>query len=1341
MKTIEHQSNFMIYKKIILLLSLIGFLAPLYSNSSKYYFTKIDVSHGLSQSNVKSICQDSMGFMWFGTRNKLNRYDGVSMKVFDVIDNQKNKANNNIGALLEDSERNLWVGTDKGVFIFDPLYEKFNFFDLKTEEGNYIDNWVSDIKMDSDGNIWIVIPSQGLFLYEKIDKKLKYFEIGSYQEPNQGNPQCMFIGANGFVWIGTNGGGVYLYHKDSRTFTQFLGDASGNNTLSGQNIYTLSEYKDELIIGVHQGKLLKLNKRRNIISEFDTDDVNYKIIRCIFTIDDQIWVGTQYGLFILDQSNKNTTHLTESVVNPYSISNNVIEKIYQDREGGIWIGTYSGGLSYLPNQGIHFEKYIPTLEDGSLACKQVSVLAEDDDNKIWVGTDDGGINLFDPEIRKFKQLPNEGNLSSLSRRVVSILLQNNKAWIGYFKDGIDIINMSGSLLYHFSGDDLQLNEDTPFAICEDRYGNVWLGNGWGVYLCDDNSMKFNHIEEFGSLYVFDIMEDSSGNIWVASMGGGVAKYDPIKRLIYWYLNDVDNPNSISSNSVSSITETSDGTIWFSTDRGGISKYNKNSDDFTSYSIEQGLPDDVAYKIVEDNNKNLWFGTNKGLVNFNPVTEVIRVFTYHDGLLSNQFAYKSGLATESGKLYFGNNEGLIAFEPSLFTPNRYKPPVYITGIKVNNRSLEIGTDDNQLKKSIVFTEKINLKYDQSNITIDFAALSFTAPQSNKYAYIMEGLDSEWNFTKNEHSISYSKLPPGNYVFKVKGSNNDGLWNDNGQLLSINILPPWWRSTVAKYGYIFLLISAFTLFMFLYDRKQKIKHLEKQRLFEVQKEKELYDSKIEFFSNVAHEIKTPLTLINGPLESLKEMQIENKEIIKNIDIIDDNTNQLILLINQLLDFRRIDSNSFAINLQLVNINNLLMEVYSRFEQIASSKSKRIELLLPEKEHEIPVDKDGITKILNNMFLNAVKYSDNEITITLSEISSEKIAIRVSNDGNLIPTDKKEKIFEIFYQLGNTKTSSSGSGIGLSLSRAIARLHNGELYLDDNINNINSFVLELPVSQEKEVWISDQSVNYEQLDQSVESTKEVENVPTILFVEDNEDLLSFITEKLRKSEFSVFNASSGIEALKILKENIVDIIISDVMMPDMDGFEFCIHVKDTFEYCHIPIILLTAKNDIDSKIEGLTAGAEVFIEKPFSYGYLLAQIRTLLNNRMRERKAFLQRPSLPIQQSGMNKADEEFLEKVVDNIIENITDPDFGVEKLAELVFMSRSSLHRKIKALTDITPTDFIKVIRLKKAAELIHEKNYRANEVCYLVGINSPSYFNKLFQKQFNMTPKEYSNLN
>lgn len=1307
------------------------------ASSLDYYFTHINGDDGLSHNNVKSIVQDSWGFMWFGTRNKLNRYDGISIKVFDVMDPVSKRTNNNIGALLEDSDRKLWVGTDKGVFIYDPITEKFRFFGLKTINGTEISDWVSDIRMDRDKNVWIVVPNQGVFLYQATDKKLRLFQLGNHKLPSHGNAECMFIEQNGSVWIGTNGAGVYLYNKYQKKFEQYLGD-SGGNSLKGLNIYTICDYGDELIIGVHESKLLKLHKRRNTLSEFKyAQDINYKIIRCLVTINEKIWVGTQFGLYIIDEKAGTFKHLQEVLTNPHSLSDNVVEKIYQDKEGGVWIGSNFGGLSYLPNEGMTFEKYTATLEPGTISSKRISAIKEDGNGKIWVGTEDGGLNILDPATRTFHQPQQSKQTKNYNQKIISIMLQPGKVWIGYFKYGIDIYDISGSSKKHYSGQELGLNEDSPFALCEDRYGNIWLGNGWGVFICESNDMKFKRMDAFGLQYIYDIAEDLDGEIWVATMGNGVFRYNPQTKALKHYTNNINDPHSLSSNSVSSISETSDGSIWFSTDRGGISRYNKDKNNFTAYSIAQGLPDDVAYKILEDKKQNLWFGTNKGLVRFNPRTLKIRVFTQNDGLLSNQFNYKSGLASKSGKLYFGSFNGLISFDPEKFSENQYIPPTYITRMSIFNKEPIIGAQNSPLEKSIIHTSKIVLDHNQSNLSFDFVALSFTAPRSNRYAYKMENLDKEWTYTTNNHSVSYSKLPPGHYVFKVRGTNNDGLWNSRETSLVIEILPPWWQSRPAQAIYIALALYMIYIYLRWNNRKHEKKNLEKQRLFESEKEKELYSSKVEFFTDIAHEIRTPLTLINAPLESIKELNIDDTELNKNISIMEENTNQLMGLINQLLDFRKIDNNKFNVNLKLNNINEIIREVYARFEPIATQRNKVLSLELGATTFEIPVDKDGLVKILNNLLVNAIKYSNKKISIELSGSDEGCLRIIICNDGEIIPKEEGEKIFDAFYQLDKTRNVNSSTGIGLSLSRSIAKLHNGNLYFDTEVTDMNCFVLELPLTQEKQMWISDDNINANELRTEPDAEHAGKtNAPVLLMVEDNTEMLSFIATKLQK-DFIVEKASNGVEALELLSKRTVDIIVSDIMMPEMDGFELCSKVKDDIEFSHIPVILLTAKNDIDSKIQGLTLGADAYIEKPFSYSHLLTQINSLLNNRKREREAFMQKPFLPVQQTGMSKADKEFLEKIVEMITENITDPNFGVEKLSELAYMSRSSLHRKITALTDLTPTDFIRVIRLKKSAEMIQDGKYRVGEVCYLVGINSPSYFIKLFQKQFGMTPKEF----
>lgn len=1307
------------------------------SNSLDYYFTRINGENGLSQNNIKSILQDSYGFMWFGSRNKLNRYDGISIKVFDVNDTVQKKSNNNIDALFEDFDKQLWVGTDKGIFIFDPISEKFSFFDLKTKDGIQINDWVSEIRSDLDHNIWIVIPNQGLFLFHFAEKKLEHFNLGSTLVPDQGNPECMCVEQNGTVWIGTNGGGVYHYNKSKNTFTQYLGNDNGNS-LEGQNIYTMCDYGDELVIGIHEGKLLKLHKRKNTLTDVDAPEVNYKIIRNVQYINEKLWVGTQFGLFVIDEKQQTVSHVLEDITNPHSLGDNVVEKIYKDREGGIWVSGYFGGVSYLPNQGMNFERYTPTLETGTISSKRISALKESENGNIWVGTEDGGLNILNPVAKTFIQHGKNLGNPGYNMKILSIFPQKESVLVGYFKNGIDIIHLPDYSKTHLSGTQLGLLDASPYALCEDRYGKIWLGSGWGVFVCDNKNLKFERVTELGWLYVYDISEDSEGNIWIATMGNGVFKYDPISKKSKHYTFQVDDPTSLSSNSVSSISEMTNGDIWFSTDRGGICRYNKDQDNFTSFSIADGLPDDVSYKILEDKDKNLWFGTNKGLVRFNPITKEIRVFTQNDGLLGNQFNYKAAMASKSGKLYFGGYDGLIAFDPAQCKENRYVPPVFITKLSIYNKEPGIGGKNSPLSKSIIHSEKIILDYNQSNIGFDFVALSFTAPKSNRYAYKMENLDKEWTYTSESHSVSYSKLPPGDYIFKVKGANNDGLWNDKETQLEIIILPPWWQSKPAVFVYFILIVLSLYYLIRWNNRKHERNNLEKQKLFETEKEKEFYSAKVEFFTDIAHEIRTPLTLINGPLESLKEMNIEDKDIVKNLHIMEENTNHLLSLINQLLDFRKIDNNKFQLKLKECNINQILQELYARFELMAKQQKKVMQLKIPEPIIMAIVDQEGLSKILNNLFVNAMKYSNEQIIIELSVVNNQLFSIKISNDGEIIPKEESEKIFDPFYQLDKNRNVTASTGIGLSLARSLAQLHKGFLYLDTSVSNMNCFVLELPLAQEVQAVVDENDLKTDHfIIESTESHLEKGNTPTLLILEDNIDVLNFIADKL-KTSFFVEKAANGMEGLKILEKKNVDIIVSDVMMPEMDGYEFCSKVKNNVEFSHIPIILLTAKNDLESKIHGLTLGADAYIEKPFSFGYLLTQINTLISNRMREREAFMKKPFLPVQQIGMNKADEEFIEKIVEIINENITDVNFNVEKLSELTHMSRSSLHRKITALSDLTPTDFIRLIRLKKAAEIIQEGKYRVGEVGYLVGINSSSYFIKLFHKQFGMTPKEFS---
>ena len=713
---------------------------------------------------------------------------------------------------------------------------------------------------------------------------------------------------------------------------------------------------------------------------------------------------------------------------------------------------------------------------------------------------------------------------------------------------------------------------------------------------------------------------------------------------------------------------------------------------------------------------------------------------NNGLLTNQFNYSSGIKSKNGTIYFGCINGFIAFKPESFTENTYFPPVAITDFLLFNKSADIGTKDSPLSQSVTYTREINLKYNQNSFAFRFAALCYAAPEENYLSYTLKGFDKEWYSTTKSSTASYTNLKPGDYTFCVKTANARGEWSNDIKSIHIHIAPPFWKSPWAYLLY-FILSAAGIGYIFYRFRKQITDKQQRQlEILEAEKEKEIYHAKIDFFTNIAHEIRTPLTLIKGPLENiLHKENIDRNTIRENLDVMERNTLRLLDLTNQLLDFRKTETKGFRLNFMDCNISQLIRDTYIRFNPAAQQNGLKFQTDLPEQDFNAPVDKEALTKILSNLFNNAVKYATSSIHVSLIPPCGMKepgyFSIMVSNDGHPIPHDMQEKIFQPFVQIKQTSGGqrTAGTGIGLPLARSLAELHKGKLYLKDSEEIC--FCVELPVDQEKAIQL--------QKDSTISQTGNMQTVIRqhstnicILVVEDDPEMQNFICAQL-ETVYCVIRASNGKEALQVLSEKTISLIVSDVMMPEMDGFELCHTLKTDIEHSHIPIILLTAKVTMQSKIEGIELGADDYIEKPFSTEYLLARIANLLSNQDKLCHAFTSSPFVNAKTIALSKADENFLDKLIEVIQKNISEPDFNVDILAEKMNMSRSSLHRKIKGIAQITPNEFIQLERLKMAAQLIQSGEYRINEVCYIVGFNSSSYFAKCFQKQFGVLPKDF----
>jgi len=1323
-------------KKIAIYL-LIIFIFPFTSfGEDSFYFRHYGVEDGLPQNTVNCIMQDQQGFMWFGTKDGLSRYDGYSFRNYRYSAANKNSIGNNfIRCLHQEKGGIIWIGTDAGVFLYHPDTDFFSHFNIKTAQGIGIEKEVNDIKSDQEGNLWFAVDWQGVFQYKANRNELIFYKINAIV-----NAWCICIDRDNQVWIGTHGGGLSRYDRGNDRFETI---SDGKNFADGIYRIFQDNYND-LLIGTSNGGIKKLSLiNLQIKPLFESGNEEKLFVRDIIRkSDNELFFGTESGLYMYNVQNGTIQNLINDPFDPYSLSDNAVYSIYKDREGGFWIGTYFGGVNYYPPQHTPFVRFYQHNKGNSVQGKRIREFQQDKYGGLWIGTEDNGLNYYNPQTNVFKNIMPNGDRSIVYYNIHGLLADGDRLWMGTFMHGVDIIDIkSQKVIRHYQKTDNQnsICDNSVFSIYKDNTGNIWLGTIYGLSLFEPQQEQFTKVDFMGDTFIYDIFQSHDGMIWFATFNRGLFRFNPRTKEWKNFVHDPSNPGSLMHNKIISIYEDSKNNLWFTSEGGGICKYLPDSETFTAFTTQDGLPNNVVYKILEDNKNRLWLTTNNGLACFNPDNGTVKTYTLVDGLLGNQFNYKSGYKSPDGRLYFGCLNGFIAFDPLSFTENEIIPPVVITGFHLLNRKNENREVDSVLTTSIYNRKEIRLKYNQSSFTIDFAALSYVAPGKNNYAYMLEGFDKDWTQLKGEHSVTYSNIPPKNYVFRLKGSNNDGKWNDVETKLLIQIQPPFYKTLPAYLLYFFVTMFFIVRFIITYKKRMERRNRYRLQSFENKKNEEIYNAKIAFFTNIVHEIRTPLSLIKAPVEYILTHEMDQAEMMENLKVIEKNTNRLHDLSNQLLDFRKIESKGFQLNFMRSDVLQLINDIYARFSPGIQQKKLSFDLKLPQKAFYADIDKEAFTKIISNLFTNAIKYAEKEIVLVL-ELTGNYFCIRVISDGNLIPEEMKEKIFEPFFQINdeNKAQVQSGTGLGLPLSRSLAELHGGKLYLDTSPEQqFNEFVLQLPLNQSSSVTIKEENIEGESgrlLEENAESEHSRSKL-TLLLVEDNRDMINFIYRRLKET-YTVFKAANGKIALEYLQKENIDLVVTDIMMPEMDGLQLCKAIKSNVETSHIPVIMLTAKTDIQTRIESLDLGADAYVEKPFSMEHLLAQIANILINRNKIKQAFINSPAQNISTIALTKADEIFLDKAIQVIHKNLSNVNFNVDHLAEALNMSRSSLHRKIKGISELTPNDFIQLVRLKKANELLQEGSYRINEICFLVGFGSSSYFSKSFKRQFGISPKE-----
>lgn len=1320
-------------KKIIL--AIIAGIIPLVlpAASTDFWFRHFSVEDGLSSNSVRAIMQDKYGFMWLGTDDGLNRYDGTTIKVYNL----NPQGSNDYISSLYDTTDNIWVGTEGGVYIFDYETESFELFKVLTAQGDSIKSNVNHIAEDRDGNLWFSTVGQGIFKYNISKHYLEHYE---FKDAN-GLMASVLVDSENQIWAVTNWGSptVSKLNKAENKFEPFPITYEAGQ-YDSNSLVMLEDSEHALWLGTWECGLQKIDRYtgKAITYLHPSEGKGATHIHSLMEYaPHQLLIGSDDGLLLFNTLTCEHQLFTEDETNPYSLSNRFVYPIVKDREGGIWVGTYYGGVNYLsPNTG-QFECFAHSRFYNSVNGTVIGRFCEDSSGYIWIASDDGGLSRFAPKDKQFTHyMPDEHRNSLSYHNVHALCMDDDDLWIGTYTGGVNVLNTkTGTFrVYTTKGGDLTtLDGTSSYAIFRDREKRIWVTSMAGINLYNREEDNFIRVKDLESLTI-DIDQDADGNIWFSTQRKGLFKYNPDKKTWKNYVYS-NTPGALVNDQVNCVLIDGNGNMWVGT-MNGLCKYDAGEDRFEAIPLD--IPSRNICGIVEDQHV-LWLTTTKGLVRYAP-GESCQVFTRSDGLQSEQFLPNAALKASDGKIYVGSVNGFNAFYPYQIKMNKVLPPVVITGLEIFNKEIRIG--DKKLPKALNWMAELDLSYKDHVFSLLYALLSYCTPEKNQYAYKLEGFDKDWNYVGSQNKATYTNLPAGTYVFKVKATNNDGIWSNQEASLKITIHPPFYWSTASKILYFIWVCIALTFFIrFLLKRTEK-KHTAEINQLNVSKEKEVHEAKIKFFTMIAHEIRTPVSLIIGPLEKIMKSSIPMPAVLRDdLNIIDRNSQRLLFLVNQLLDFRKVEQEGITMRYASQNIRQLLQAVCERFKPFITQHGAHLEVEYPDADFTAMVDSEAITKMISNLLTNASKYTKDKVVLScIVQPEQHTFVVKVTDNGIGISKEDRKRIFKPFFQAMDNKP---GTGIGLSIVKSIVESHNGCIEVESEINKGSSFIVTLPIEQvgaevqEGEAGVLNPAIPEDILSETlpVMSSK---NKPLMLIVDDNEEMLNFLSSSF-SAQYSILTAEDGMEALEKLKEHEVTLIVSDWMMPRMDGVEFCKALRADQSISHIPFILLTAKTDTNSKIEGMDCGADAYIEKPFSVQYLEACIKNLLDLRNLLRQKFSKMPLVPLNSIANNSMDNKFLTRINEIIEQNFSNSELSVDFLAEELCISRSGLFAKIKTLANITPNELIQIVRLKKAAALLSENKYRINEICYMVGFNNPSYFAKCFQKQFGIKPGEFVN--
>lgn len=1341
-------------------------------------FEHIGRQAGLSSSTLECIIQDSRGFMWFGTRDGLNRYDGYEMRIYrNEKSDSTSLSNSYVLDIYEDRHGTLWVGTVNGLNRFDAKSQQFKRYHQNEQQGATLNNRrITSIAEDASGKLW----------------------------------------------VGTWGGGLNLYHSEVDSFVRFAPERGDPATFLDDYVSSLHLHEDgSMWIGT-QGGLFRMAGENSEVRAFNGDkgDTPLNVSAICTGKFGKLWIGTvNDGILVIDDLSEDGRWLKNDPTDPTTIRSNQIRSILLDRLGQMWIGTVNGGLNRFDQK--HGEFYGYEHEPGnnrSLSQRTVSALCEDRQGNLWIGTHRGGVNLYSPSMNKFQLFRSKNSHNSLSYNDVRAFLEDDdgKIWIGTDGGGISVYNSHTDQFKQYRHDPhnpRSLSSDAVLHIYRDSQQRLWISTwGGGLNLFDpknDAFIRFKHNpndpNSISSNYVQQVIEDKDGDLWVGTYYGGLLRFNPSTKTFGRFTQGRDEQHKIYGVNVSALMEDHLGRLWISTDDGGLNCYDsrmgyirhyfteeervpdirvlyvdsqnrlwlgqrglylfhEEKQAFEPFILAQGLKDEFIRSMIEDSSKGLWISTLNGIIRMDPSTGTTRNYNVYDGLQDYEFEPNAVLKSSDGKLYFGGINGFNIIDPHRLPHNETPCRVYITGFQLFNTPVQPGQPKSPLKWDIEFTKEIELSYKQSSFSLTFAALNYHASKNNSYTYRLEGFDTDWMDVTHDRKASYTNLSPGKYRFHVKAANNDGVWNEAATALDIVIHPPVWGTWWFRIGSAAALaIICFQLY--LTKRKRVL------RKIEAKKKVEIYKTQLQFFTNISHEFRTPLSLISGPLEQLIKQPGKHEQ--ENLHLIQRNTERLVSLVDELIDFRKVEDGALQLSAMPTFMDRFVEEICDEFQLFAANKSINFGFQRSGESLEGWIDRQIAEKILLNLLNNAFKYTPEGGKITVTVLGSKhtfvprfanEVAVGqpykahryftfcISDTGIGISAGSIQHLFERYYR---TSEHHLGSGIGLAFVKSLALLHRGHINVYSESNRGTEILVSLPCGYDdfakNERWESrlrEPTIRLDSIrsalphagDNPVIDPPEFENPsiskPTILLIDDNEELRGFLSRCLVEN-YHILSASNGEEGLSMAIEHQPDAIISDVMMPIMNGIALCQCIKSDEATQHIPFIMLTAKVAEKAQISGMDSGADFYFPKPLNIELLKLTLRNLFQGRNILSKWTLKARDAHLNASARTEEDRLFVDKLQAVIESEMDNPDLNVDFLCAKMGLSRTPLYQKTKKITGQPIGDFIRSLRLKRAADLLVQKNLTITEAMFKVGIQTQSHFTKAFKKEFGKTPARY----